>query len=172
MLLGGVRFPSDEALPDAIRGLANRNAIAISADDLAAEIDRLVELIEVGRIRELFAPGRAAPVLCMISRPARRFTINSEVVIGSAPGADIRLEDDGVDDWHAQVWPVPEGVAVKDLGTLGGTWVDGERIASPTTIGDKSEIKLGRTTFVVELGGPSTLRSARAPEEEVTVLPA
>jgi CHASE2 domain-containing sensor protein len=173
VLLGGARFPAEESLPETIRGLAHRNAIAISADDLDAEIDRLVDLIEVGRLRELFAPGRAAPVLRMISQPARRFMINSDMVIGSAPGADIRLEGDDVAEWHAQVWPAGEGLGVKDLGTPGGTWVDGERIVSLANVGDKSEIKLGRATFVVELDGSSpAVQPIEAPEGDASRLPA
>jgi Inner membrane component of T3SS, cytoplasmic domain len=163
MLLGGARFPAEDSLPETITELAQRNAISISADDLTVEIDRPVDWIGEGRIHELSAPGRAAPVLCTISRPSRRYTINSHALIGSAPGANIRLEDDDVADWHAEVWPVPEGVAIKDLGTHSGTWVDGERIASPVNVGDKAEIKLGRTTFVVEPGSTRALQSGWAP---------
>jgi CHASE2 domain-containing sensor protein len=53
VLLDGAPAPDAAELPDSIKGLAARNAVAITGDDLAADIDNIVKSIE--RVR-----GRAA----------------------------------------------------------------------------------------------------------------
>jgi CHASE2 domain-containing sensor protein len=53
VLLDGAPAPDAAELPEAIRGLAARNAVAVTGDDLAADIDKIVKSIE--RVR-----GRAA----------------------------------------------------------------------------------------------------------------
>ncbi len=156
VLLDGADVPDEKELPVSLAPLARRNAISLSGDRLGEEIDELVDSIERGRIRELLAAPRSAPVLCLLAAGGpRRFPISSELVIGSGADADIRIADDGVAARQAKVWPVPEGLAVEDLGAGDGTWVNGARIHGTLRIASPSAIRLGHSTLVVELGRPT-----------------
>ena len=53
VLLDGALAPDAAELPESIKGLAALNAVAITGDDLAADIDKMVKSIERAR-------GRAA----------------------------------------------------------------------------------------------------------------
>ncbi len=53
VLLDGATAPDIAELPEAIKGLAARNAVVITGDDLAADIDKMMKSIDRAR-------GRAA----------------------------------------------------------------------------------------------------------------
>jgi hypothetical protein len=53
VLYDGACVPPEDELPDALRPLAGRHAIALTGDELDAEIDALVASIEAGRLRQL-----------------------------------------------------------------------------------------------------------------------
>ena len=153
VLLEGARLPNEDELPASVRKLAFRNTATLPADDLRTEVTELVDEIQLGRISDLFAAGRTAPVLHLIGDEPRRFRINNEMVIGCGADVDIRIEHDHVARRHTIVWPVPEGVAIEDLGAAEGTLVNGTRIESTCRISKNSEIRIGNTTPAVELEG-------------------
>lgn len=51
-----------------------------------------------------------------------------EAIVGSTPGADLVVDDDGISARHARVVADGDGVRVSDLGTEAGTYVDGVRV--------------------------------------------
>jgi CHASE2 domain-containing sensor protein len=51
VLLDGARVPAEEELPDSVNGLASRHAVAVTGDDLAADIDKLMRSVERGQRR-------------------------------------------------------------------------------------------------------------------------
>ena len=53
---------------------------------------------------------------------------NVRFSVGRDPQADIRLADDRVSRRHLEVYPVGEDWFVRDLSSLNGTYVDGDRI--------------------------------------------
>ena len=55
VLLDGARAPADAELPEPVKGLAALHAVAITGDDLAADIDNLLSSVERGPQR---APQR------------------------------------------------------------------------------------------------------------------
>jgi|GEM_PF-2465096 len=63
VLLDGARLPSADELPDSLKPLARCNAIALAGNEPDAEIDRLVDSIESGRIRDYLAGERAVPTV-------------------------------------------------------------------------------------------------------------
>lgn len=60
VLVEGAAFPPEATLPESLKPLAHRHAIALSGDDTAGQIDQLVREIEIGRARELFSSGTGA----------------------------------------------------------------------------------------------------------------
>ena len=78
-----------------------------------------------------------------------RFLLDSDVTTaGRHPEADIFLDDVTVSRRHAQFLRHGTSFEVKDLGSLNGTYLNGERIATEP-LGDRSEVQVGkfRLTF-------------------------
>ena len=95
-------------------------------------------------------------ILRITSRPAYGQIVECEreLVIGRAD-ADVVVDDAEISGRHAVVRPLPDGIEVEDLGSLNGTFVDDERITGPTKLTPGSTLKLGVTTFALEVEPPS-----------------
>jgi ABC transport system ATP-binding/permease protein len=87
----------------------------------------------------------------------RRLDLEGELVIGRED-ATVTIDDSELSRRHAVVRPVDGGVEIEDLGSLNGTYVNGERIAGPRRLSGGDSIKLGQT--VIELEG--AVRAAAA----------
>jgi CHASE2 domain-containing sensor protein len=68
VLLDGARAPADAELPEPIKGLATRHAVAITGDDLVADIDALISSIERGR-RRAAHHGTSTPTAAATTSP-------------------------------------------------------------------------------------------------------
>ena len=76
---------------------------------------------------------------------------DAEVTIGRAPGCSLVLTDDTyVSQVHARFYRERNNTIVEDLGSTNGTWVNGERIATPTKLRRGDRVQFGRT--VLEAG--------------------
>ena len=73
-----------------------------------------------------------------------------ELVIGRE-GADVIVEDWEMSRRHAAIRPVAAGLEVEDLGSLNGTFVDGQRISGATLLTAANTLKMGATHFAVEI---------------------
>lgn len=84
--------------------------------------------------------------------------------IGRHPASDIRLDtpaDQAVQDRHAAVFRDETGWLVRDLGSAGGTLVNGHRIAGDQRLQDGDEIRLGTSGPALVLEpAPSSIGAA------------
>ena len=79
----------------------------------------------------------------------RAFHVGDEPVsVGSAPGNRILLSDRAVSRHHCRIEPSEQGVAIRDLGSTNGTWVDGARVRRQA-LRAGAVIRLGRTLLRV-----------------------
>jgi Inner membrane component of T3SS, cytoplasmic domain len=104
----------------------------------------------------------------------RRVELGIEVAIGRQD-ADLVLEDPEVSRRHAVLRRSGESVVVEDLDSTNGTFVNGERIRSPISVGPGDQVRVGRTTLEIEPDQraddtivstpprPDQIRSAEAP---------
>ncbi len=70
--------------------------------------------------------------------------------VGRSPRAEIRIEDADTSRWHLAVRVAPDGVTVRDLGSVNGTTVEGTRIGEdPHPVQPGRRIRAGRSTLVV-----------------------
>jgi pSer/pThr/pTyr-binding forkhead associated (FHA) protein len=81
-------------------------------------------------------------------RAGERIEVSYSAVIGRSH-ADIIISDPELSRQHAAIRPVPEGVELDDLGSLNGTWIDEQRITSPTTAHAGAKLRFGITVAEV-----------------------
>ena len=80
----------------------------------------------------------------------RRVELDLEVAIGRQDG-DLVVEDPEVSRRHAVLRRSGGSVVVEDLDSTNGTFVNGERIRAPITVGPGDTVRVGRTTLEIEL---------------------
>lgn len=78
----------------------------------------------------------------------REVRLAGPLEVGRDPSADLALVDDHlVSGRHARLTPLPDGVAVEDLGSRNGTFVNDSRIEAPTLVKPGERVTIGDTTF-------------------------
>jgi len=99
----------------------------------------------------------------------QRFELEGDRTIGRE-GADITLDDDQVSRTHARVTVTGATVAIEDLGSTNGTFVNGTRIEAATTLAPGDTVRIGTTTFALEAEAePEPAPEPAMPEPAVTV---
>ncbi len=83
----------------------------------------------------------------------RRFELEGVVLMGRDK-AHITLADEEMSRRHASLRVVEGVVTIEDLGSTNGTFVNGTRITEATQVGDGETIRVGRSTFRLELPAP------------------
>jgi pSer/pThr/pTyr-binding forkhead associated (FHA) protein len=78
-----------------------------------------------------------------------RFLLDADITtVGRHPGNDIFLDDVTVSRKHAQFLRTAEGFAVRDVGSLNGTYVDRERIDGEAQLHTGEEVQIGKFRFL------------------------
>lgn len=70
-------------------------------------------------------------------------------VVGRSPNADIQISDPYSSEFHARVGIQDGQVVVHDLGSTNGTYVNGRRVTSPTSVGRGDTVQIGKTILEV-----------------------
>ena len=94
-------------------------------------------------------------MLIALGGPSRgaRFLIDSEKVnIGRADENEIFLDDVTVSRKHASIWKISGNFHVTDLGSLNGTYLDGE-ITREGVLTDGCELQIGKYRLHFFVGG-------------------
>jgi pSer/pThr/pTyr-binding forkhead associated (FHA) protein len=84
----------------------------------------------------------------------RTITVSGRLTVGRAAGCELRLDDPKVSRLHATLTGDNGGLAVRDDGSLNGTWLNDHRIAGTAalTLGDR--LRIGGSEFLVTEGEP------------------
>lgn len=109
-------------------------------------------------------------LLLTLGAPPTTFTVaKTSATLGRGQENTIRLDDLSVSRRHARIAYRQGGYWLSDLGSMGGTWVDGARLNAPRQIafGDVIDIGLCRLTvsFTGTAAKAETRKSARKPQE-------
>jgi class 3 adenylate cyclase len=89
----------------------------------------------------------------------RRIRISERLTLGRGDEAGLLIDDPEISRVHAVIAPTPEGLEIRDLGSLNGTLVNGERISSPTRLAPGDVVKIGATRVEVLSAGDRGLAS-------------
>ena len=96
-----------------------------------------------------FVGGTSEPRF--IASDGRTFTLGeTPLVIGRSPQVSIVINDSNVSRQHAEVWRTAEGVAIRDLRSTNGTFVNGHRIDA-VSLSPRDDVTVGNLHFRIEL---------------------
>jgi class 3 adenylate cyclase len=87
----------------------------------------------------------------------RRVRIAGELTLGRSDEAGLVIDDPEISRAHAVIVRTAEGIEIRDLSSLNGTWVNGERINMPTLLVPGDVVKIGKTVIEVLVAGGSAL---------------
>ena len=94
--------------------------------------------------------GGAELVLLTGSTDGRRIRLRGTgQVIGRSSEADVEIDDPYASEFHARVGLQDQRIVVHDLGSTNGTYVNGRRVTSPTTVSRGDTVQIGKTTLEV-----------------------
>jgi hypothetical protein len=96
-----------------------------------------------------FVGGTSEPRL--IASDGRSFTLGeAPLIIGRSPQAGVVINDSNVSRQHAEVWRTAEGVAIRDLRSTNGTFVNGHRVEA-VSLSPRDDVAVGTLHFRIEL---------------------
>jgi Protein of unknown function (DUF3662)/FHA domain len=96
-----------------------------------------------------FVGGESQPRLLL--NDGRSFAIaDRPLTIGRSPEADVVINDTNVSRHHAEVWRTSEGVAIRDLQSTNGTFVNGHRVTA-VSLSPRDEVTIGMVRMRIEL---------------------
>ena len=109
------------------------------------------------------APGRAGEVLVLtLGTPTATFTVEqSSATLGRGQENTIRLDDLSVSRRHARITFRQGGYWLSDLGSMGGTWVNGTRLNAPRRIAASEVIDIGLCRLTVSFAGGAARSEAK-----------
>ena len=93
----------------------------------------------------------------------REFPLTEAIIVGRDRAADVVICDHEVSSRHASFAPGDGGVAVEDLGSTNGTYVNGQRITGSQQLGSGDQVQMGKT--LVEIRGLAPAPAAASPTE-------
>jgi len=99
----------------------------------------------------LLADG--ALVLTLDTPPATFTIARSTATLGRGEDNTIRLDELSVSRRHARIVYRRTGYWLSDLGSMGGTWVNGSRLAAPHQLGAGDVIDIGHCRMTVNVAG-------------------
>ena len=98
----------------------------------------------------------------------RQIQIAERLTVGRGNDVGLVLDDSEISRAHAVFSVTPDGLEIQDLGSLNGTWVNGERITAPTRLAAGDAVKVGTTRIEVLSAGhrdAAVRRSSPTPVE-------
>lgn len=109
------------------------------------------------------APGRAGEVLILtLGTPPATFVVEkSSATLGRGQENTIRLDDLSVSRRHARIAYRQGGYWISDLGSMGGTWVNGTRLSAPRRIAAAEVIDIGLCRLTVSFAGGAATSQAK-----------
>jgi diguanylate cyclase (GGDEF)-like protein len=117
-------------------------------DRVTDEWDEDTNATEVPKTAVASSDRRACLTVLTGRLSGQLFKVTTALVIGRAPNAELRLEDDGISRSHARIRSETGRAWVEDLQSRNGTFVNGDRISAVVELKDGDKIQVGRGTVL------------------------
>jgi hypothetical protein len=82
--------------------------------------------------------------------PGMIYDLDAELTLGRGEQAEIRLEDPFASARHARVFPQGDIIAIEDLDSTNGTYLNEELLASPQPLHVGDRVRIGDSEFTFE----------------------
>ena len=150
----GAKSPDEpvESSTAASTGESNNDATMTFTGGFAAQVAALDGDVTAEEHEAIGALPSGSALLVVRRGPniGARFLLDADLTtVGRHPDADIFLDDVTVSRRHAEFLRSGTEFEVKDLGSLNGTYLDGNRISGTIALHDGAEVQVGkfRLTF-------------------------
>lgn len=80
-------------------------------------------------------------------KEGKTYELDGELLIGRADKCHIVLDDDYASQVHARIFPRGESFLIEDMGSTNGTYLNRQKITSPTETFRGDKIKIGKTVL-------------------------
>ncbi len=111
-----------------------------------------------------------ARLLLLTGGDAKSYELTrDEVTVGRLPECEIHLDSNMISRKHARLIRNGSSIVVEDLGSGNGTFVNGQRITTPTTLHHDDRVKFGPLLMRFEGDSPSPRSRPQAPPEPTGV---
>ena len=100
------------------------------------------------------------------------FPVEAELVLGRASTADVAIDDTLISRRHVLIRPADGSVEIEDLGSLNGTWVNGERVQGSRRLEAGDVVRVGSSAFEVAPDAVESGGTVLAPRPEELDRPA
>jgi Protein of unknown function (DUF3662)/FHA domain len=107
--------------------------------------------LKVGNLAVIteFLGGESQPRL--MANDGRSFVVGDRpLVIGRSPDVDVVINNTSVSRRHAEVWRTSDGVAIRDLDSTNGTFVNGHRVTA-VSLSPRDDVTIGAVHLRIEL---------------------
>lgn len=91
-------------------------------------------------------------------------------VVGRSTAADLKVPDSQVSRRHCELFDYEDQIAVRDLDSVNGTIVNGERIQQDTLLTTGDHLTIGNVTFRVDVEGVPSDNSPAAGDSGVITM--
>jgi pSer/pThr/pTyr-binding forkhead associated (FHA) protein len=92
-------------------------------------------------------------------------------VIGRSMESDVKVPDGQVSRRHCELYEYEGKVAVRDLGSVNGTQVNGHRIQQDTLLAHGDTLSVGKVTFRIEYEGMPEIERPGDADDVTTITP-
>jgi hypothetical protein len=117
---------------------------------------------EVAEVASAPSDGVGNTLVLTLATPVTTFMVErSSATVGRGPENPIRLDDLSVSRRHARIAYRQGGYWLSDLGSMGGTWVNGTRLSAPRRIAAGEVIDIGHCRLTVGFSADAAKTSAR-----------
>ena len=179
-----VRVP-DPSHPVTLNGKVVQGVMAVRSGDQLGVGPVQARLVAVDKAAGVAGTGKADPdvdtgatrmrmavpkfVLRGVSGPAfgKTYPVPTAQVIGRADDCNISIASDEISRRHAQVKPTQDGLAVEDLGSANGTFINGQRVQNGL-LKPGDELRLDTIRFLLVAPGME-IASAAKPTTQLPV---
>jgi pSer/pThr/pTyr-binding forkhead associated (FHA) protein len=92
-------------------------------------------------------PPRTLAVLDDKGRRLQEHRLGGTIQIGRADACQVQLDDTYVSSFHARLYPQDGSWYVEDLGSTNGTYVNQQRVTSPSEVQAGDRLRVGKTVL-------------------------
>jgi pSer/pThr/pTyr-binding forkhead associated (FHA) protein len=102
-----------------------------------------------GQPRIRTKPGAGLVVVRSETQSGLNLEVRYSLVIGRSEEADVQIEDAYASEFHVRLVNETGNLALHDLGSTNGTYVNGRRVTVPLNLNKGDAVQIGNTVFEV-----------------------